>query len=98
VCDEKEVDQQNGYENDAADDDVEGAEAEDALFSVLGKIGRRDVVFVVMVAVIGFGHGSKVVLRSVMGAKKEYLIAHDEGGAICISVELQTGGGGEHFA
>jgi hypothetical protein len=98
ASDQEQVDQQDGDENKSADYDVKGAKAQDALFSVVGTIGWRNVIFAVMVAVIGFGHGSKVVLRSVMGAKKEYLIAHDEGEAICISVEMQTGGAGEHFA
>jgi hypothetical protein len=77
--DKEQVDQQDGDEYEASDDDVKGAKAKDALFNVMGEIGRRDVVFVAMVAVIGFRHGFEVVLRSVMGAKKEYLIAHVEG-------------------
>ena len=48
--------------NEGSDDDVKGLEAKDALFAM--QIGRRDVVFVVMVSVIGFGHGYKVVLNA----------------------------------
>jgi hypothetical protein len=55
--DKEQVDKEDGDEDETSNDDVEGSKAEDALFGVLGKIGRRDVVFVVMVAVVGFGHG-----------------------------------------
>jgi hypothetical protein len=57
ACDKEQVDQEDGDEDEASDDDVEGSKAEDALLGVLGEIGRRNVVFVVMVAVVGFGHG-----------------------------------------
>jgi hypothetical protein len=55
--DKKQVDKEDGDEDEAPDDDVEGAEAEDGFLGVLREIGRRDMIFVVMVAVVGFGHG-----------------------------------------
>jgi hypothetical protein len=76
--DKEQVDQQDGDEDEASDDDVERAEAEDSLLGVLGKIGRRNMVLAVMVAVVGFGHGYQV-LKGSMGTKEEYLIEHDEG-------------------
>jgi Pyridoxamine 5'-phosphate oxidase len=59
--DKEQVDQQDGDEYKASDDDVKRTKAKDALFSVMREIRRRDVVFVVMVAVIEFGHGFKVL-------------------------------------
>lgn len=57
--DQKEIDDENGDENEGADDDVKGFEAEDTLFFLTMEIGRPDVVRVAVVAVIGFGHGYK---------------------------------------
>jgi hypothetical protein len=54
--DKEQVDQQDGDEYKGSDDDVKRTKAKDALFSVMREIRRRDVVFIVMVAVIGFGH------------------------------------------
>ena len=58
--DEEQINEQDGDENDAADDYVEGTEAEDAFLSL--KVGWGDVVFVVVVTVIGFGHGYTLFL------------------------------------
>jgi hypothetical protein len=56
--DEKQVDDEDGDEDERSDDDVEGLEAEDApIFLVEAEVGWRDVVFVVVVAVVDFRHG-----------------------------------------
>jgi hypothetical protein len=68
--DKEQVDQQDGNEYEGSDDDVEGAEAEDALFGVLREIGRGDVVFVVMVAVIGFGHRYQAMPEFIVVGRK----------------------------
>ena len=69
ASDEKQVDDEDGDEKQGSDDDVERFEAKDAFFAM--QIGRRDVVFVVVVSVIGFGHGYKVVLNAQYGQGKE---------------------------
>ena len=48
---------------------MERLEAKDAFFAM--QIGGRDVVFVVVVSVIGFGHAYKVVLNAQYGQGKE---------------------------
>jgi hypothetical protein len=69
ASDEKQVDDEDGDEKQGSDDDMERLEAKDAFFAM--QIGGRDVVFVVVVSVIGFGHAYKVVLNAQYGQGKE---------------------------
>lgn len=63
---EQEIHEEDGDENEGSDDDVEGFEAEDALFFFAVKIGGWDVVFAVVVSVIEFGHGYTIFLGRAM--------------------------------
>jgi len=51
-------------QNQASEDDVEGAESENALFA--RGIGRRDVSLGVVVTVVGFGHLSSKSNRPIL--------------------------------
>jgi hypothetical protein len=56
----KKIDEKNGDEDKAADEDVR-AEAEHSL--MLGKVGRRDVVVLVVALVMMFRHADKLTLQ-----------------------------------
>ena len=54
---EKQIDEKDGDEDEAADEDV-GAKSHDRF--VFGEIGRRDVVLLVIAFVMVFGHADKL--------------------------------------
>jgi hypothetical protein len=68
--DKEQVDQQDGDEYKTSDDDVKRTKAKNALFSVMREIRRRDVVLVVMVTVVGFGHEYQGMPECVLVGRK----------------------------